>query len=113
MRVSRDRNVQATRKWDAVSTGARVFTTGEAGSAEALNRAVLQEYGLESSSAIEFERLVRQLGATQDAVFNANLGYGEAACDGEGARRAEPDHAGCELIVHLPSEGAEGAQANV
>ena len=44
--------------------------------AEALNRAVLQEYGLESSSAIE--RLVRQLGAAQDAVLDANLGYGEA-----------------------------------
>ena len=44
--------------------------------AEALNRAVLQEHGLDASSAIE--RLVRQLGAAQDAVLDANLGYGEA-----------------------------------
>ena len=43
--------------------------------ADALNGAVLHEHGLDATSAIE--RLVRQLGAAQDAVLDANLGFGE------------------------------------
>ncbi|KAL1503348.1 hypothetical protein AB1Y20_011400 [Prymnesium parvum] len=44
--------------------------------AEALNAAILDEHRLSPTTAIE--RLLRQLNAVQEAVLDANLGYGKA-----------------------------------